>query len=64
MVNGASWKAASELKDGQKLDGLSAPRPVEAVSDGKGTESYSLVVADVPTFFVDRMGVLAHDASR
>jgi hypothetical protein len=64
MVSGASWQAAGELKDGLKLDGLAGPRLIRSGASGKGAEMYNLVVADEPTLFVDRMGILVHDASR
>jgi hypothetical protein len=65
MGSGAGWKAAAELKDGVKVDGLAGPRVVQVrTSAVKANEMYSLVVADVPTLFVDRMGILVHDASR
>jgi hypothetical protein len=63
MANGAGWKATSELKDGVKLDSLAGPRTAQLKASGKGAEMYSLVVADVPTLFVDRIGILVHDAS-
>jgi hypothetical protein len=65
MVSGAGWKAAIELNDGVKVDGLAGLRAVQVrTSAGKANEMYNLVVADVPTLFVDRMGILVHDASR
>jgi hypothetical protein len=64
MVSGAGWKAADELKDGLKLDGLAGPRLIKSNSSGKGADMYGLVVADVSTLFVDRLGILVHDASR
>jgi hypothetical protein len=64
MVSGAGWKAAIELKDGVKVDGLAGPRAVQVrASAGKANEMYNLFIADVPTLFVDRMGILVHDAS-
>jgi hypothetical protein len=32
MVSGATWKAASELKDHDKLDGLAGPRSIQTVA--------------------------------
>jgi len=64
MVTGRGWKTASELTDSMKLDGLAGPRAVQASASGNGIDMYSLLVADVPTLFVDRMGILVHDGSR
>jgi hypothetical protein len=64
FVTGEGWRKASELKVGMQLDGLGGARRIEKVGSGDALATYGLVVMDVPTFFVDRHGVLVHDATR
>jgi hypothetical protein len=37
---------------------------VEKVGSCDGAAMYNLVMGDVPNYFVDRSGILVHDASR
>ncbi len=64
MVSGGSWRAASELKEGMKLEGLAGPQAIHSRLSGKGADMFHLVISSVPTMFVDRTGILGHDASR
>jgi hypothetical protein len=63
MVAGAGWRNAVDLKVGVKLEGLGPARSIGAVRAGDGANMYNLIVADMPNFFVDRSGILVHDAS-
>jgi hypothetical protein len=65
MVSGAGWRKASELKAGVKLDSLTGPQPIEKISAGEGEAArYGLAIANTPTLFVDRTGLLVHDATQ
>ncbi len=64
MVSGGSWRAARELNEGMKLDGLAGPQAIHSRLSGEGAEMFHLVISSVPTMFVDRTGIQVHDASR
>jgi hypothetical protein len=64
MVAGVGWQKAGELATGTKIERLSDPYTVEKVGSCDGAAMYNLVVGDVPNYFVDRSGILVHDASR
>jgi hypothetical protein len=55
---------ASELEAGVKLDSLAGAQPIEKISTSEGTARYGLAIANIPTLFVDRTGILVHDATR
>jgi hypothetical protein len=63
MVSGAGWRKASELEAGLTLDSLAGPQPIEKISASQGTIKYGLAIENVPTLFVDRTGILVHDAT-
>jgi Pretoxin HINT domain len=63
MVAVAGWRNAADLKAGMKLEGLGPKRSIGGVRAGDGANMYNLIVADMPNFFVDRSGILVHDAS-
>jgi hypothetical protein len=64
MVAEKGWRKAIDLEAGSKIERLSDPHSVEKVRSCDGAAMYNLVMADVPNYFVDRSGVLVHDASR
>ena len=65
MASGAGWRKASELEAGVKLDSLAGPQPIEKINTSEGTAAkYGLAIANIPTVFVDRAGILVHDATR
>jgi hypothetical protein len=64
FVKDESWRKAAELKPGAKLDGLAGATPVDGARPATADVVYSLLIADDPTYFVDRQGILVHDATR
>jgi hypothetical protein len=58
------WRRADQLKPGLKLQTLAGPKRIENVVPGLGASTYSLLVDKVPNYFVDRQGILVHDATR
>jgi hypothetical protein len=58
------WRRADGLKPGMKLFGLGGPQRIENVVSGLGAMTYSLLVDATPNLFVDRSGILVHDATR
>jgi hypothetical protein len=62
-VTSVGWKPASELTVGTPLDALAGSRPIEQVAPGDAIARYGLAVAEGASFFVDRHGILAHDAT-
>jgi hypothetical protein len=63
FVTNVGWRKASELKPGMQLDCLKTPARIEKVNSGEAPAIYSLVVSDVPNYFVDRRGVFVQDAT-
>jgi hypothetical protein len=63
-VTGVGWKQAADLKAGMPLDGLTGAHAIGRVGPSHAVTRYSLLVANVPSFFVDRGGILVHDAAR
>jgi hypothetical protein len=64
FVKDEQWRKAKELKPGMKLDGLAGEARVESARPATADEVYSLLIAEEPTYFVDRQGILVHDATR
>jgi hypothetical protein len=64
MVADKGWRGVSELEVGMKLDCLAGSQPIEKTGASEGTAKYGLAIANVPTLFVDRTGILTHDATR
>jgi hypothetical protein len=65
MMSGAGWRKGGELEVGMKLDSLAGAQPIEKISTSQRTAAkYGLAIANTPTLFVDRTGILVHDATR
>ena len=62
-VTKEGWKRASELTVGMQLDTLTGSKPIESVAAGDAIARYGLVVSHGGCFFVDRHGIVAHDAT-
>ena len=58
------WQAASKLKPGTELHGLAGPVRVDKVGPATAGTTYSLLIDKAPNYFVDRQGILVHDATR
>jgi hypothetical protein len=64
FVSNVGWRKARELQTGMRLDSLIGPQQILSVATGGAVQRYSLLVANVPTYQVDRSGFLVHDATR
>jgi hypothetical protein len=63
FVFNVGWRKASDLQAGMMLDGLSGPKQITRVAAGDAVSRYSLLVANVPNYFVEQGAILAHDAT-
>ena len=64
FVAGVGWRRADEIRAGAKLLGLDEPELVDEDGAGTAAEVHALIIDGVPNFFVDRQGILVHDATR
>jgi hypothetical protein len=62
-VTNVGWKRASELTKGTQLDTLIGSQVIEHVATGGAVARHALVLSHGASLFVDRHGVLAHDAT-
>jgi hypothetical protein len=58
------WQAASKLKPGTELHGLAGSVRIDKVRPATAGTTYSLLIDKAPNYFVDRQGILVHDAAR
>jgi hypothetical protein len=64
FVPADNWRAATELKPGVQVESLAGPRRIESIRSGTAEVLFSLLVANSPNYFVERQGILVHDATR
>ncbi|MCI0334875.1 MAG: HINT domain-containing protein [Planctomycetes bacterium] len=64
FVTDEGWRAAEKLESGMTLDSLAGLQRIANIRTGTADATYSLLVAELPNYFVDRDGVLAHDATQ
>jgi hypothetical protein len=57
------WCSAKDLQPGMEIESLAGKLRVETVRSGAAGETYSLLIQGNPNYFVDRQGVLVHDAT-
>jgi hypothetical protein len=62
-VSGKGWKKASELQPRDILHGAQAPVRVSRIDKRPPAQTYNLVVADAPNYFVGQHKVLTHDVT-
>jgi hypothetical protein len=63
-VTSVGWKPTVDLQAGMQLDGLAGTHRIDGVGPSHAVARYSLLVANVASYFVDQQGILVHDAAR
>ena len=63
FVFNVGWRKAGDLQAGMMLDGLSGPKQITQIAAGDAVSCYSLLVANVPNYFVEQGAILAYDAT-
>ena len=64
FVTDAGWREAENLEVGMEIDSLDGPQRIKHLRSGKADAAYSLLIANLPNYFVERQGILVHDATR